>query len=280
MKKKSPGESSLIRFFYQTQIGRILLKGLTKKSFTSFFGKLLNTRISSLFIPLFVMKNGIDLKRFKSIDYHSFNDFFIREMRQKPIVSNSGSQGILFAPCEGSLLALPASSGQFWIKNTYYELSRLLGSQSIADHFSDGQVLIFRLSPKDYHRYHFLDEGSILWQKTISGKLHTVKPIAVETLPVFVENCREVTLLATKNFGEVVQVEVGALLVGKINNHKNITNFDFFQEKGYFEFGGSTILLIFKKNMICLEETIRLNSSKMVETPVTVSQILGRKVIL
>ena len=66
---------------------------------------------------------------------------------------------------------------------------------------------------------------------------------------MFTENKRDVVVLETSNFGRAVEVEVGALVVGQICQvHRSPACFDRGDEKGYFSFGGSTIVLLFEKD--------------------------------
>ncbi|MGM1459003.1 MAG: phosphatidylserine decarboxylase, partial [Columbia Basin potato purple top phytoplasma] len=83
--------------------------------------------------------------------------------------------------------------------------------------------------------------------------------------------------LETKNFCTIIQIEVGALLVGKINNHP-ITSFQKGQEKGCFSFGGSTIILLIKKNKVIFEKIFIENSLKNIETKINIGDRLGYKI--
>ena len=125
----------------------------------------------------------------------------------------------------------------------------------------------------NYHRYMYLDDGILVSNKKIKGKLHTIRPIS-NKYNVYCTNSREISILNTKNFGQVVQVEVGAMLVGKIQNNKNI-EFSKLQEKGYFDFGGSTIIQLFKKNAIVLDEDIIKMSKDNIETKVEIGMKIG-----
>ena len=126
-----------------------------------------------------------------------------------------------------------------------------------------------------YHRYCYMDSGSKGENRFIPGELHTVRPVALETLPVFVRNCREYTCMNTDHFGTAVQIEVGAMLVGKIKNHHGAATFRRGQEKGMFLYGGSTIVLLLEKNRVQLREDILTASKKGEETPVQMGETLG-----
>ncbi|MDV3202491.1 MAG: phosphatidylserine decarboxylase [Candidatus Phytoplasma stylosanthis] len=110
----------------------------------------------------------------------------------------------------------------------------------------------------------------------IKGKFHTINPIAFKYFNVFYENSREYNILHTINFGKLIQMEIGALLVSKINNHP-IISFKKGQEKGYFSFGGSTIVLLLKKNVVFLENFILENSKKNIETKINLGDKIGTR---
>ena len=95
----------------------------------------------------------------------------------------------------------------------------------------------------------------MLKTKTINVKYHNVGPIAFDKYKVYPESQREYSVLKTENFGEMIQMEVGAMLVGKIVNH-DIKTFKRGDEKGYFLYGGSTVILIVKENIIDIDQDI------------------------
>ena len=168
------------------------------------------------------------------------------------------------------LIVIPLSDMQ--IKNSVYTLEEILGDGELASKFSEGTCLVFRLTVDDYHRYHYLDSGCTMLNYKIPGELHTVRPIASK-YKVFSRNCREVTYMNTYNFGEVVQVEVGATLVGCIKNKDNIY-FNKLEEKGHFEYGCSTILLILNKDAM-IDQDIVYHSKQGIETKVSIGDKIG-----
>ena len=123
-------------------------------------------------------------------------------------------------------------------------MEELLGGDPQSERYQGGLCLVFRLCVNDYHRYHYIDSGHKTENRFLPGKLHTVRPIAMRTVPVFHENSREYTFLHTDHFGVVAQIEVGALLVGKIQNNHGVSTFQRGAEKGKFLFGGSTVVLL------------------------------------
>jgi phosphatidylserine decarboxylase len=111
----------------------------------------------------------------------------------------------------------------------------------------------------------------------IKGRLHTVRPIALEKTPVFKENCREYTVMQTENFGAVTQIEVGALLVGKIKNHHANACVKRGEEKGMFLYGGSTVILLLEKGAAVMREELFTATEGGEETSVRMGERLGTK---
>lgn len=159
----------------------------------------------------------------------------------------------LRSPCDGYLSRIPIRKNEiFDIKHTKFTLEDLLQSPRLAREFQDGCACIFRLTPADYHRYCYAAEGKVIFQKKIPGRLHCVRPIATTAVPVYAQNAREYQVIETRRFGRVVQMEVGALMIGRITNLPPGESGEVKagQEKGYFEFGGSTIVVLLKKGVL------------------------------
>lgn len=250
-------ESWSLRFLYKTVPGRALLKILVQPGVSQMAGKLLSSKMSRCLIPYYIRKHNIDLGDIQIPEdgFSSFNDFFTRKRYiQCPYVA----KGQLISPCDGFLTAVKINKHTcFEIKHTRYSLRELLRDEKLAKVFDGGTALIFRLTPANYHRYCYPVNGRIISSRKIEGKLHCVRPIALETLPVFIQNSREYQVIKSEAHGMIVQMEVGALLVGKIANHKEIIKGSVVrigEEKGYFEFGGSTIILLFQKENVNLKE--------------------------
>jgi Phosphatidylserine decarboxylase len=268
--------SGTIKFLYESILGRCLLKILVQPIFSKVIGHLLNLHFSKIIIKPFIRKNRIDMSRYEDKTYISFNDFFKRELCES-FTPYTFDKKTLYAPCDGKLSIHTINQEQvFFIKNVAYTLKELLNSETLAEEFQEGTILIFRLTPNDYHHYYFFDSGTIKSSKKIKGVLHTVRPVAFNYEKVFIRNSREVSVMDTTHFGKVTQVEVGALLVGKITNIPK-QSFKFFDKKGCFEFGGSTIILLFKKNILSIEQEIINNSLKGIETQVRLGSKLGVK---
>ena len=243
-------ESISLRFLYNTVPGRVVLKVLTHPVVSIVGGALLSTSLSAKAVQAYIKNNNIDMSRYEvpSKGFRSFNDFFTRKL--KPEFLNYSDEAFA-SPCDGLLTATKIDRRSvFRIKNCDYSLGRLLRNKELAREFKGGTAFIFRLTPNHYHRYRFCANGIVSSRHRINGVLHCVRPIALEKLPVFIENSREYVVIGSKSMGDIVQMEVGALMVGKIANNKKNRPGSMARvnaEKGYFEFGGSTIIVLTKE---------------------------------
>lgn len=270
-------DSGSLRFLYKNSIGRFILKGLIQPPVTKVAGAYLNSSFSKRMIPRFIKQNNLQMDEYEPMTYRSFNHFFMREIKPK-VRLLSQDELSLGAPCDGKVTVYPINKKQtFKVKNSEYDLAELLDSTSLAEEWQGGCAVIFRLTPDDYHHYYFIDEGTISQHQKIAGVFHTVQPIAVHNEPVFSRNAREVTVIETKNFGKIAQIEVGALMVGKIKNVKESGNCQRFEKKGWFEFGGSTVILLFQKNQVRIDPELYSNTENNLETIVKFGQVFGRK---
>ena len=274
-----PGkESAALVFLYRTVPGRMLLKLLIGRGLSQAAGRVLSSPVSRPLISPFIRKNGIDLTDYAEEDYSCFNDFFCRRIRpeRRPLPADPAE---LMAPCDGLLSAYRITDGMVLpIKQSRYSVSDLLGMDAAARRFRDGVCLVFRLCVDNYHRYCYVDNGQKGPNVFLPGVLHTVRPIALESVPVFVRNCREYTIMETAHFGTVAQVEVGALLVGRIDNRDGAASIRRGEEKGRFLYGGSTVVLLLEKDRVSFDEALFTATANGIETPVVLGQVLGRAV--
>jgi len=268
----------MLHRLYSTLWGRCLLKIFTAPAFSKLAGAFLSTYASKLLISPFIKKNSINMNDYKVENWASFNEFFTRSLRvgaREPDMSPNA----LIAPCDGYLTVYNITPySTFEIKNTLYTVNDLLGNERLAREYDEGQCLVFRLTPSDYHRYIYPDSGAKSKNIKMSGVLHTVRPIALESSPVFKTNSREYTVLHTNNFDEIVFMEVGAMLVGKISNYHEDYNFRRGEEKGRFEFGGSTIIMLIKKNVALIDTSIKEESNNGIECKVQLGQRIGVRI--
>lgn len=266
-----------MRFLYRTLPGRLCLKLLTARWISKVAGAFLNTRLSKPMIKRFVKKNGIDLNDFHSDNFKCFNDCFTRKIKEGKRPLDMSPEAFI-SPCDALLSAYNIDDDTvLHIKGSDYRIADLLGGSEDAELFRGGIALVFRLCVTHYHRYIYFDSGSKGENVFIKGKLHTVRPIALETLPVFVRNCREYTIMKTDNFGKAAQIEVGAMLVGKIRNHHGEHTFSRGEEKGMFLYGGSTVVLLLEKDKALLDKALFDTTEAGEETPVVMGQRLGSK---
>ena len=258
---------------YCSALGRVFLKILIRPSLSKFAGFLLDRNFSCIIIPRFIKKNNIDMSLYEEREYKSFNDFFTREKKEKSFEEN---EKVLISPCDGSLSVYKINENStFKIKSVEYTLTTLLENEDLASKYRDGMCLVFRLSVDDYHRYCYVDSGKKSENCHIDGVLHTVRPIAVLNESALVKNTREYTVLSTDNFGEIVQIEVGAMLVGRIKNHHGEYSMKKGEEKGMFEYGGSTVVLLLKKDSVRLDDEFWHNTSNDLETKVKYGEAIG-----
>ena len=271
-----PRDSASLRFFYHTALGRLLLRPLISRGVSKLCGKFMDSRLSKPMIRRFVKKNGIDLSQFHSDGFTCFNDCFCRRIRE-PLRPIDPDPQTLIAPCDGLLMVHPITGDTVLpVKQSRYTLSGLLEDEALAARYQDGLCLVFRLCVDHYHRYCYPDSGVKSENRFLPGKLHTVRPVALAAGPVFTQNCREVTVMDTHSFGPVTQVEVGAMLVGKIHNHHGAGPIFRGQEKGLFLYGGSTVILLLEKNRVTLQPALLEASARGEETPVKMGQALGK----
>ena len=270
-----PVEGKGQRRLYRTRSGRLLLKTLVRPRFSRFAGRVLDSRVSRRYIPRFARKNNINLLEAEEREYHSFNDFFTRNLKEgmRPISMEPKS---LISPCDSLLSVYPIEEGAtFSIKDSRYTVGSLLQNDRLKQKFQGGVCAIFRLTVSDYHRYCYFDDGTKEENVFIPGFLHTVNPISLDRYPIYKTNSREYTLLHTENFGDVVQMEVGALLVGRIVNYHQNHRFTRGEEKGRFEFGGSTIVLLFEKGSVKFSQEMFDYSQKGWEKKVLMGEKIG-----
>ena len=271
--EKSRLSSTLL---YGSIVGTLIVAIATRKSVSKVGSLYANSKGSRKLIKSFVKKNKIDMSEYEDRNFRTFNDFFTRKILpgKRPF---SDDEDVLISVADSKLLYYKIGSNtEILIKGKTYTTKELLRDAKLADEYKDGVCLVFRLDVDDYHRYSFVDNGKVIGGKKINGILHTVGPIAFKRHKVFKQNQREYSILETENFDKVIQMEVGALLVGKIKNH-DVKYFKRGEEKGYFLFGGSTVVLLFKKNTVKIDLDIVSNSSKDIETKVKLGETIGRR---
>lgn len=287
-----------VDFAYQNPIGLTLTENFFARPTLGRFisramGLYQDSAYSTKAIPTFIENYQIPMQEFEEKKYSSFNDFFIRKFKPglRPF---SSDPGVFSAGAEARYLALENMTldCHFPVKGIRINLEALLGSVDAATSFIGGTCLIARLCPVDYHRYHFGADCTLTQFTKMHGDYHSVNPVALKARPdLLFRNERQFSLLQSEIFGNHAMIEVGALGVGKIiqsafdssdailtpENIKNPLKFDKGQEKGYFLFGGSTVIWLFQAGRIRLSDDLIKNSAAGIETWVPLGGTLGEK---
>ena len=266
--------SRFVKYMYEKPSGRIFLKLLSNKFVANLSRVYMNTFLSIPYKNKIIKKYSINMSLYEDKKYNSYNSYFIRKLKELNFDKDKNS---FIAPAESKLLVLKLDEeSKLDIKGSSFTLSEII-NDDIYKEYINGYAMIFRLEATNYHRYIYIDDGRREAYKHIKGKLHTVQPIAYKHFKIFHENSREWTILHTKNFDDVIQVEVGAMMIGRINNNRTIL-FKKGDEKGNFEFGGSTIILFVKDNVIKIDDDILENSKNFMETTVNVGERIAKKI--
>ncbi|KAM1023572.1 hypothetical protein ACFX1S_044594 [Malus domestica] len=277
-----------MRAIYQSKLGLGLLDTGAKELLQSISekqGRKMNSVESAKDIPKFVefFKDQINLADVKHPLEHfkTFNEFFVRELKPgaRPIACMDRDD-VAVCAADSRLMAFKSvdESLRFWIKGRKFSIHGLLGKDQCSSGFIDGSLVIFRLAPQDYHRFHFPVSGTIQKIVNIPGCLYTVNPIAVNSkyCNVFTENKRVVSIISTAEFGKVAFVAIGATMVGSVTfSKKEGDHIKKGEEFGYFSFGGSTVICVFEKDAIEIDEDLLSNSARSLETLVSVGMKLG-----
>lgn len=268
-------QDKLLKKLYETRAGRSALKLLVNPTVSKAGSLLLDSALSKGLISPFIAKSNIVMEEYEEEDYESYNHFFTRRIKEGKRSFNQSAEA-LCAPCDGRLSVYPIKKdGTFTIKNTVYTMDRLLRSRKLAERYLGGTLCVFRLTVQDYHHYAYVDGGTKTKNYSIPGVLHTVNPLANDQYPIYTENAREFSVLKSDHFGKILMMEVGALLVGKIVNHHEAGKVTRGMEKGFFEFGGSTVILAFEKGRAVIAEDILENNDMGFETIVKMGEVIG-----
>lgn len=245
-----------LRFTYESNLGALPLHALVKKTaFSHWYGHRMDAPASRAKIAPFLATYGVDTAEFADApgSFRTFNEFFYRKLKPQARPIATGENEIIF-PADGRHLVLPdiAACGDFFIKGTRFDLAALLRDAALAERFASGSMLISRLCPVDYHRFHFPCSGTPAVSHLINGPLYSVNPIALRKRPsILWENKRAITPLHTPSLGEVLLLEVGATCVGSIvQTYTPGDEIAKGAEKGYFRFGGSCVITIFEPGRI------------------------------
>lgn len=271
----STNQDRFLRFLYTNRLGRSLLKIMISEKVTNLIEWYMNTRISTLKIDGFIKENHIRISDYEKKFYKSYNEFFTRKIKKnkRPVDMR---ENVLVSPSDGKVTVYPISDRLIVnIKNIDYSVKSLLLDRELSEEMEGGWLYVIRLTVDNYHRYSYPDSGYQYENYYIPGVFHTVNPVALENISVFAQNCRAYTIIDSDHFGRLIQMEVGAMGVGRIVNHKESDFVNKGEEKGYFEFGGSTICLFVTKDGARPDEDIIKNTEEGCETLVKLGEHIG-----
>jgi phosphatidylserine decarboxylase len=270
-----------LRWIYGHPLGRVSLSAAVRRAwFSSWYGWRMNRRVSANLVLPFIVDYELDADEFAkpATAYRNFNEFFYRTLKAgaRPIASDDD---VAVLPADGRHLAyqdVDAADG-FYVKGKKFTLAKLLGSEALGAEFAGGAMLISRLCPVDYHRFHFPVAGVPGEASLINGWLYSVSPLALRLNPGYlVENKRMLTLIESERFGRVAQLEVGATMVGSIQQSfvpgRAVKKGD---EKGLFAFGGSCVITVFQRGRIVFDRDLVEHSAEHREVYARIGERLG-----
>lgn len=275
--EKVPGGGSM-NFIYGNPLGKLSLWLVVKRKFLSvWFGKYMSSAASAKKIAPFIANHDIDMDQYiEPVNgFSNFNEFFYRKVEPsfRPIGEN------IVSPADGRVLVFPTleKAHRFFVKGKEFDLTTFLRDEKLVAKYKNGAMCIIRLAPVDYHRYHFPVSGLASESKVINGYYYSVSPIALRrNMSIFWENKREYTVVETTDHGSVLICDVGATLTGGIQQtYKANTLVKKGDEKGYFYFGGSTLILLFEEGKISFSDDLLNNSENGFETLLKMGETIG-----
>ncbi len=277
------GEGAL-RFAYATLAGRVMTRLLFARAFVSrLFGWYMRLPGSRSRILPFIRQYGLDPNEFARPpeSFTSFNDFFCRELRVGARPVDASPESVVF-PADGRHFGwqvLGEETGVF-VKGQRWDLTQLLGGdKELARQFSGGTMVLSRLCPVDYHHFHFPVAGVVESPRWHGNKLFSVSPIALRrNLSLLWSNKRALTLIRGEGYGLCCFIEIGATNVGSIK-HRPRPRDGYVNKgdpKGWFEFGGSSVITLFEKGRVRLSEDLLENTARGVELYARVGDQMGK----
>jgi phosphatidylserine decarboxylase len=272
--------SRWMELFYGRPWGRAITNRLLcRHPLSRLYGAIQGSGLSRGNISPFIAQYGIDLKEavVPPQGFASFNDFFIRRLTAAARPVDRDPQALI-APADSRLQVFAIENHtRLTIKGAAMTLPQLLGRSAVSGAFEGGQCLVFRLAPSDYHRFGYVEDGRQGPVHTIDGPLHSVSPLSLRHKPdVHATNHRHWCLVHGPRLGTLIQVEVGAMMVGSIVQHQPAGGpCRRGQEKGYFQFGGSTVIVILPPGRAVIDPDIAEHSSQGIETLVRYGERVG-----
>jgi len=266
-----------MRLIYENPVGRAsMLWWVKRKAVSRLYGLYCRTPLSARKIPKFIMENEIDMTGCEP-SYKNFAQFFSRE---KADISFPKEPKVLGSPCEGlvSINTNIAPEKLIAAKGADFSLAELFGDEELAEIYRGGTMVRIRLTPTNYHRMHFFDDGVVTGAKFLKGDLYSVNPLAVDRVRrLYCRNKRALVKFESNNFGEVAMVEVGATFVGSIVHCFDIgQRVNRGQQASFFLPGGSLVLLFFKAGAFVPDKDILTQTDAGYETKSLIGHPLGQ----
>jgi len=279
---------AMVKFAYGNPIGRLMGPVIASKMLSQIYGKSQDSLKSAQKVAPFIKNFHIPMDQYQKgsfkqnpveTSYKSFNEFFIRKFRegQRTFTTNDHEMAA-FAEARYFGHASMSDDLNVPVKGSMLRAVDLIGDRELAKDFIGGPLMIARLCPVDYHRYHYPDDGKTLKAFTIPGQLHSVNPLALKyRQDIFIKNERRVAILATEHFGKLAYIEVGATCVGKIvQSFDESKPFKKGDEKGYFLFGGSTVVLCGEQGAWVPSQDILDNTRAGIETYIQLGDVVAQ----
>ncbi|QDP84897.1 phosphatidylserine decarboxylase [Chryseobacterium sp. SNU WT5] len=267
-------------WLYHNPVGEATLWTIAKRKIvTSIYGDMMDKESSASKIKPFIKEYDVDISIAQKQSFNSFNDFFTRKLKPeaRPIDADSL---VVTSPADGKILVYNnVSKSDFYIKGFRFNVDSFLDNKELAKKYKNGSMIVFRLAPPDYHRYHFPVSGTTSSSNIkIDGDYYSVNPLALrKKAEIFWLNKREYGVIESPAFGDIVMVEVGATMVGSMIQTYSGTTVKKGQEKRYFKFGGSTIVLLFEKNQIKIDADLLSNTANGLETTIKMGEQIAVK---
>ncbi len=267
-----------LTFFYRNPIGKFIRQFMKLRTFSKVVGRYYDSKRSIRAIEPFIKQYSLDMSDYEEKSYTSFNDFFTRKLKHNTRVIDR-NPCVVASPCDGKLFVIPKISDNtvFYLKSLPFNLKKFLGNSERAEQYIGGTLMIFRLAPYDYHRFHFPLDCTPSKAIVINGKLESVNPMVYKRgIQVLTENERHLIELNHQDHGQALMIPVGAMCIGKI-----IETFQADQlttkgtEAGFFSFGGSTVVLLFPPEKVTLPDTFIKNSALGFETAVKMGELVA-----
>ncbi|MFK7819587.1 MAG: phosphatidylserine decarboxylase, partial [Planctomycetaceae bacterium] len=259
-----------LRWAYGNPLGRLTVSLAIKRLwFSRWYGWRMDKPKSRAKVQPFIEQFGVDVNELADSpqSYKTFNEFFYRKLKPEARPIDEAEDAAVF-PADGRHLAIPnvSSADSFYIKGQSFDLSTFIGDANLAQQFEGGSILISRLCPVDYHRFHFPAGGSVGSPQLLPGTLRSVSPLALRRqLSILWENRRERTIVESERFGKVLVMEVGATCVGGIHQTFAEGTVRKGDDKGYFSFGGSNVTTVFQPGAIQFDADLTRHSANGIE---------------